>query len=863
MSALLRRLVAPFLLLIAAAASAAQPAAIRVVLDDNYPPYIFRDATGAPRGILRDLWSLWEEKTGVTVELIATDWGKAQQIMRAGQADVIDTIFRTESRESIYDFSRPYARIEVPIYFHQDIGGITDAASLKGFTVGVKDGDACVEYLNANGIRDLKPYPSYEAQVEAAVRHEIRLLCIDKPPATYFFNRAGAAEEFRHSPPLYVGEFHWAVAKGNDALKLLIDEGFARITAQERQLIDERWLGTRLTSDPWVAALRHALPVLGGVLLLVAALVGWNRTLRRRVAAATRELTSTLDSLRETETRLRTIFEQANDAIFIMRGAQVIDCNRRAEAMYQMSREVIIGATPIVVSPEDQPDGRLSVAVLGEMVARAEAGEPVIFEWRNLRPDGSELDVEVNLHRIDFGGESCLQAIVRDITERKRAETEIQRLAFFDPLTQLPNRRLLHDRLRQALAAAHRRHGTGAVLFIDLDNFKTLNDTRGHDTGDGLLKEVAHRLRGSVRIEDFIARIGGDEFAVLLEDLHGRPSEAAAQAEAVAHKILDAVGQPFLLGTLEHHTTTSIGVSLFGGDGKESLEEILKRADSALYRAKTAGRDTLRFFDPAMQATLESRASLESELRRALPQQQFQLLFQPQVDRRGRIVGAEALLRWNHPGRGLVSPAQFIPLAEETGLIVPIGHWVLETACAQLRAWNARPGQENLRIAVNVSARQFRQAAFVATVRDIVAASGIDPRHLTLELTEGLVLDNVADSIEKMHALKMLGIGFSIDDFGTGYSSLAYLKRLPLDELKIDQSFVRDIASDPNDEVIVRTIIAMARSLGLTVVAEGVETQTQRQFLLRHDCDAYQGYLFGRPQSPAEFETLLDAQTST
>ncbi|MEW6165963.1 MAG: EAL domain-containing protein [Pseudomonadota bacterium] len=852
------RLCAALLCAAATAAVAAPPSSIKVVTDDNYPPYIFRGADGQLKGILKDTWDLWEKRTGIAVELIGTSWIEAQNIMRSGQADVIETMFETDERKKLYDFSRPYAAIEVAIFFDSSISGITDAASLEGFTLGVKDGDACIEYLNNHGIVDLKRYPSYEALVKAAIRHEIRLLCIDKPPAIHLLNREGAIDAFRYSPALYVGQFHWAVARGNDELKRVIEDGFARITAAERGDIELRWVGARLANDWWPAVSRYALPALGGVGLLIALLAVWSWMLQRRVTARTGELNATLASLRETEIRFRTLFEQANDAIFIMRGPEVIDCNRRAETLYQLPRDKIVSTTPVSAAPENQPDGKPSAEVLAGMIGAAESGRPMVFEWRNQLRDGTLLDVEVSLNRVDSGGEPRLQAIVRDITERKQAEAEIQRLAYFDPLTQLPNRRLLQERLRQALAAASRRHSTGAVLFIDLDNFKTLNDTRGHDLGDMLLTEVGRRLRASVRTEDFIARLGGDEFVVLLEDLHGSPSEAAAQAEAVGQKILEAIGQPFHLGAHEHHTTTSVGVCLFDG-ARESVEEILKRADAAMYRAKTAGRDTLRFFDPAMQASLESRALLETELRRALPQQQFELFYQPQVDREQRIVGAEALLRWRHPERGLVAPTQFIPLAEDTGLIVPIGQWVLETACQQLQAWNARAGLETFRVSINVSARQFRQENFVPMVRDVVAGSGIDPRRLSFELTESLVLDNVADSIEKMHALKQLGIGFAMDDFGTGYSSLAYLKRLPLDELKIDQSFVRDIATDPGDEVIVRTIIAMANNLGLSVVAEGVETATQRDFLLGHACDLFQGYFFGRPQPVAEFERLLAA----
>jgi len=853
---LLRLLILPLVAIAGIPVQAAPaPAAIRVVLDDNYPPYIFRNSSGEVQGILKDLWVVWQQRTGVAVDFQPMDWGRARAVMESGQADVIDTIFETDERRKIYDFSRPYATIEVPIFFDQSIGGITNAASLKGFTVGVKDGDACVDYLKAQNITDLRRYASYEAQVKAAIRREIRVLCIDKPPAFYFFNREGAADEFRYSPPLYVGQFHWAVAKGRTDLKQLVEEGFSRITAEERAAIEARWMGEKLAGGLWPGVARYGVYALIAAALLMVTLFIWNWALRRRVGTRTHELTATVRSLRESEARFRTLFEQANDAIFIMRGPTVLDCNRRAEILRGVSRDQIIGTTPLSSSsPPKQPDGRNSEEILSEMLTKAAAGNAVVFEWRNLRADGSPLDMEISLSCVDFGGETCLQAIVRDITERKQAQEEIQQLAYFDSLTNLPNRRQLRDRLRQSLSVCSRRQSRGAVLFIDLDNFKTLNDTRGHEIGDRLLLEVSRRLRNDVRAEDLIARLGGDEFVVILEDLQASPREAASQAEAVASKILEALGQPFLLGTLEHHTTASIGLCLISGTPDETVDEVLKRADAAMYRAKTAGRNTLRFFDPAMQASIEMRALMEGELRRALPQQQFQLLFQPQVDRDHRVVGAEALLRWQHPQRGVILPGQFISLAEETGLIVPIGQWVLETACLQLRAWNAIYGRENLRVAVNVSARQFRQAAFVASVSDVVRDTGISPGNLTLELTESLVLENVIDSIEKMQALKALGIRFSMDDFGTGYSSLSYLKRLPLDELKIDRSFVRDLAADAGDEVIVRTIIAMAQSLGLRVVAEGVETKAQHELLLKHACDDFQGYLFGYPQPAAKFE---------
>jgi diguanylate cyclase (GGDEF)-like protein/PAS domain S-box-containing protein len=443
-----------------------------------------------------------------------------------------------------------------------------------------------------------------------------------------------------------------------------------------------------------------------------------------------------------------------------------------------------------------------------------------------------------------------------DITERKVSEEKIKNLAFYDPLTRLPNRRLLLDRLQHALASSTRTARSGALLFIDLDNFKTLNDTLGHDIGDLLLQNVAQRLESCVREGDTVARLGGDEFVVMLEELSGNASEAAEQTEAVGVKILASLNQPYQLASHEYHSTPSIGATLFI-DHQLGIEELLKQADIAMYQAKKAGRNALRFFDSQMQDAVNIRASLESELRKALENQQFQLYYQIQVDSLCRAFGAEALIRWNHPVRGLISPAQFIPVAEETGLILPIGQWVMETACIQLKAWQQEELTRDLALAVNVSANQFRQTDFVAQVQALVLRHAINPKMLKMELTESMLFENIENIIVTMNALKEIGVRFSLDDFGTGYSSLQYLKRLPLNQLKIDQSFVRDIAVDSSDKAIVSTIVAMAHSLGLDVIAEGVEAEDQRKILLDTGCAHYQGYLFGKPVPIEQFEALL------
>lgn len=443
-----------------------------------------------------------------------------------------------------------------------------------------------------------------------------------------------------------------------------------------------------------------------------------------------------------------------------------------------------------------------------------------------------------------------------DVTDLRRASAEIESLAFYDPLTGLPNRRLLLDRLGQATVHAVRSGYMGALLFLDLDHFKVLNDTLGHEVGDLLLRQVAQRLKEAVRASDTVARLGGDEFVVMLGELSPERGEAAAQARRIGEKVLASLDQPYQLAGQTYRGACSIGATLFG-QGSQSAPELLKQADIAMYQVKAQRGHALCFFDPQMQIEINQRARLEADLQTALEEDQFELHYQPQFTLGGQLVGAEALLRWRHPQRGLVLPAEFIAVAEDSGLIVPMGLWALRTACLQLAAWQGDAHCAGLQLSVNVSARQFRQPDFATQVIAVVQQTGARAHRLKLELTESLVLDDVQDSIAKMHLLRTKGVRFSMDDFGTGHSSLAYLTRLPLHQLKIDQSFVRNLGVRHTDDVIVQTIIGMARTLDLEVIAEGVETAEQRDFLARHGCDLYQGYLFGRPMPVGALEVLV------
>ncbi|MBV7456229.1 EAL domain-containing protein [Acidovorax sp. sif1233] len=538
------------------------------------------------------------------------------------------------------------------------------------------------------------------------------------------------------------------------------------------------------------------------------------------------------------------LLDKAQDAILVRDlEHRIIFWNKSAERLYGWSQLQALGQSIETLLYDDPTHFRHATRTVLE---QGEWTGEIVQRHR----DGSTIEVEGRwtLVRGDNGQPQSILAINTDIRQRKANEREIQRLAFYDALTGLPNRMLLMDRMGHALANAHRRLQGGALLFIDLDNFKTLNDTLGHDQGDLLLQQVAQRLNTCVRSVDTVARLGGDEFVVMLEELSPRPHELALHARSVGEKILTMLAVPYALAGYQYRSTPSIGIAPFTGE-QTSVGELLKQADLAMYQAKTAGRNTLRFFDPDMQAVVTARAGLETDLRAALAQEEFLLHFQPQMHLSGRCVGVEALVRWAHPQRGMVPPAQFIPLAEETGLILPLGRWVLHTACKLLASWQDDPALAHLTMAVNVSSRQFRHASFVDDVARVLAITGAPAHLLKLELTESLLVEDMETTIATMAALRSYGVGFSLDDFGTGYSSLSYLKRMPLDQLKIDQSFVRDLLTDPNDAAIVDTIIGLSRSLGLEVIAEGVETPEQRELLARAGCLHYQGYLFSRPLS--------------
>ena len=821
----------------------AAPREVRVGVYANEPKIMLGD-DGLASGILGELLGEIAREERWTLQVVPCDWQHCLELAQRGEIDLLPDVAFNEARAQLFDFHRIPSLFSWSQLYSREEVSLESVLDLDGRRIAVLDGSIQQDYLTtllaSFGLQaQLVPVQSLEQGFEM-----VALRQADAVVANQRFGDYHAPDfQLRSTPIMFQpARLFYATRKGSNGDLL---------AAIDRHLRD--WQAT--PSSPYYQTLqrwgverpRLLVPTsvwwgLGSLSILLLAALGGAFLLRRKVEEKTRHL-------KASEERLNTILDSVEAYIYIKDPELRYQyANRKVCELFGRTLEQVVGLTDETFFDATTAD---NLRHNDNRVLRL--GERVETEEINRSPDGrvmqTYLSVKLPLRHPD-GRIYALCGISTDITEHKKNLEQIHHLAFYDPLTGLPNRRLLLERLQHALAQCTRSQQDGALLFIDLDNFKDLNDTLGHDMGDQLLQQVTQRLSGHLREEDTLARLGGDEFVLMLEGLSPRPGEAIRQIEAVADKILQALAAPYALQGHSHTSTASIGVALFS-EAHGTVDELLKRADLAMYEAKSAGRNTLRFFNPEMQAEVSARASLESDLRQSLRDGHFVLYYQPQVDHLGQLLGAEALVRWQHPSRGLVAPMEFIPLAESTGLILPLGRWILHCACRQLVAWAARPALAQLNLAVNVSARQFHHRDFVAEVLAALEETGANPAHLELELTESHLVEDVEAMIAKMNLLKAHGVRFSLDDFGTGYSSLSYLKRLPLDHLKIDRSFVRDLFSDSNDAAIVRTIVALGGSLDLAVIAEGVETAEQRDALQQLGCHKFQGYLFGAP-APAD-----------
>jgi diguanylate cyclase (GGDEF)-like protein/PAS domain S-box-containing protein len=836
---------------------------LRLAPDPNFPPIEFFDEQGRYQGLVADYYRLIEARLGIQFEIVhAASWEEVVKLARSHEVDIVGAAQWTPSRADYLLFSPPLLDIPNVIIARSGSQDMQTLNDLAGRRVVITQGNALDEYIRSQypSIR-LQPVPDDLSALQDVAFGDADATVVNLAIASYLIDRYGIANlrvagDSGKSNALYIASrSDWPI------LNRILSKGLASITDDERQAITQRWVhlegGTyRLLNRHAIIALLTALAILLAAGLLVAL---WNRLLRHKLAlqasALNQEYQERLqaqEALKASEENYRQVFNAANDAIFVhdAETGAILDVNQRMLEMYRIRYEDALRTTADQLGSGIPPYSREEAR---QWIEKTLTEGPQVFEWQARRADGELFWVEVGLRATTIAGQKRVLAVARDISERKQAAEKAAFYAMHDPLTALPNRRLLTDRLEQAIALAHRHEGEAALLFIDLDRFKAINDTLGHGIGDELLVRIAERLRGLMRESDTVGRLGGDEFLAVVQELRQKED-----ASLVAQKILDTLSRPFMVGDRELTVSVSIGIALYPQDG-DSVESLIRSADMAMLAAKHAGRHGFRFFDPRIDSIAAERLALETRLRQAFESGKLYLHYQPQVALKDcQLLGVEALLRWQDSERGSISPLHFIPVAEASGLIIPIGAWVLREACKRAQHWNAARATP-LGIAVNISSLQFRPA-LVEEVKAALADSGLPPHLLELELTESVVMGQDSDVLALMNALRELGVRLSLDDFGTGYSSLSYLKAFPLDKLKVDRSFIKDMPQDVNDTKLVEAMLAIARTLELKVVAEGVETREQLAALRAMGCDAVQGYYCYRPLSEDDMTGLALAE---
>ena len=817
-------------------------------------PKLFATEQGDLTGIFGDLLTEIAKDQPWRIKTVQCDWAYCLQLLQSGEIDLLPDVAYTEQRALLFDFHQTTALFSWSQLYKSPGVALDSTQALDGRRIAVLQDSVQQEYLqkliNETGMTtQLIPVQSMPKGFSLVSSGQA-----DAVAANHYFGQAQlqhyqlqqSAIMFQPSRLFYATKKHH-----NQDLLSVIETRLAQwqnnASSPYYQVL-QRW-GTEAVQTTLPVAVWWGLSALSGLLLLALFGSWW---LKRQVVEKTRHLQAS-------EQRLSTILNSVDANIYIkdskLRYQYV---NRKFAESFGCTPEQAIGrrddaffdaTTCAILQQNDTKVFQQGIRLVEEEVTRITG------------KDETETFLSVKLPlKDDKGNIHALCGISTNITEHKHQQQEIHQLAFYDALTGLPNRRMLLDRLQHAVSLSERQQhaAQGALLFIDLDHFKDLNDTLGHAMGDQLLQQVASRLQHHLRKVDTLARLGGDEFVVLLTDLHPDAELASQRAGLIAEKVVQLLSEPFSLQERQYSISASVGVVMFS-DGCNGYE-LLQRADLAMYDAKERGRNGMRFFNQQMQADVSARAELATGLRQALKNREFVLHFQPQLQSGKGVVGAEVLLRWQHPEQGMIAPGHFIPVAEATGQILAIGHWVLEQSCLQLAEWARRPETSQWYLAVNISARQLHANDFVQEVKRALHFSGADPGKLLLELTESQLLQDIDVVIDKMQQLNELGVRFSLDDFGTGYSSLSYLKKLPLKQLKIDRSFVRDILTDPNDKAIIKTILALGVSLELAVIAEGVETQEQYNKLLQLGCQQFQGFLFGKPVPESEFMTQMNQQ---
>ena len=845
-----------FLLLVPLFSVAVTPAhadeVITAAVLRDFPPLYSLNKNGRPEGLAIDILQGVAKDLDLQVKYLLTDnWGEAMAAVRSGRADLIPGIGISPERKKEFIFSAKIETVPVSCFVRAKNYSIKGIDELAGHRVGVIEQSAAWSAMRGNDNIHLVHLPELDAGLVQLLTGDIDALVVPEPVLLSKLRRAGIENKVKVvGRPLMELKRGFLFSPTNRKLLNRLNSAIERYTESPQYIASYgHWYGK--PNPFWTLHRLFWLMVLLGMLSLAGLFFARYLTIRR----FNRHLLETMQEREKVENALKltqfAVDHIADMVLWISPQGSILNANKAA-------------CHTLGLEPAQQPDTSLfqidldlpadawsdhwqMVKDLGVLTAQSH------YQTRA----GARIPVEVTNNYLEYDGNEYLFSVVRDITERQRTEALLEYQALYDSLTDLPNRNLLLDRLEQALIRSRRYAHMGALLFFDLDHFKHINDSLGHPVGDAMLRQVARRIAQGLRKEDTAARLGSDEFVVLLPNLGTKNQEASHMAQVIGQKLQKVIARPYDIQGQELNITVSIGAVLFPC-GSDNANDLLKYADTAMSSAKDSGRNCIQFFLPSMHTAAESRLALENDLRRALEREQFFLQFQPQCNQKGQVIGAEALLRWQHPERGMVPPAEFIPLAEETGQILAIGEWVMRTACRQYQRWVPAGGNPLLpRLAVNVSARQFHHPEFVHMVRSILDDTGIPSGRLELELTESILISNIEKTVEKMNTLKKQGVRFSIDDFGTGYSSLSYLKRLPLDMLKIDRSFVMDISLNSPDATIVNTIIAMADTLGLQVIAEGVEQVAELNFLRDHGCQSYQGYYFSRPLSAGDFINFL------